>query len=315
MLSGVLAKFTEWQTAAEGLLDGYLKGDIILSDFAQEVAQTQATKKQQDSQQGLKSGQQAQQADTSPAKPSTLSEAAGGDAPSRVHTKERAIEPSLLGEEQPYRSSTELHESTGAVNSPSLEASLEDGNSSGEQGGDEAVEKVSSDLQPQPDMQQHSTANGAVKPVEAVPSRLMPEADPQEQTVGLHEGNTKRGYLTMKTLKQLLKSALSIELDVGDLPARLLHALKLQQWRFRASAALAANTKYTGGWPCLSSMHWSLCAYCNNPNVFLICLEVYPSRVVIKFDDACGEGKLLSILFSTQNSMAISRIARIDLCS
>ena len=88
---GVLAKFTEWQTAAEGLLDGYLKGDIILSDFAQEVAQPQATKKQQDSQQGLKSGQQAQQADTSPAKPSTLNEAAGGDAPSRVLTTGRAV--------------------------------------------------------------------------------------------------------------------------------------------------------------------------------------------------------------------------------
>ena len=76
------------------------------------------------------------------------------------------------------------------------------------------VEKVSSDLQPQLEMQQHSTANGAVKPVEAV-SRLITEDDPQERTNGLHEGKTKRGYLTRKTLKQLLKSALSIELDVG----------------------------------------------------------------------------------------------------
>lgn len=55
-----------------------------------------------------------------------------------------------------------------------------------------------------------------------------------------------RPSLTLRTLTQLLKSTLSVELDVGTLQDRLLEAVRLHRWRAKASVALRANTKYSG---------------------------------------------------------------------
>ena len=64
-----------------------------------------------------------------------------------------------------------------------------------------------------------------------------------------------RGSLSIKTLSQLVKSALSMEVEVGDLQERLLTALKQQRWRIRVEAALKPNSKYTGGTRCLGPTH------------------------------------------------------------
>ena len=63
-----------------------------------------------------------------------------------------------------------------------------------------------------------------------------------------------RGSLSIKTLSQLVKSALSMEVEVGDLQERLLTALKQQRWRIRVEAALKPNSKYTGGILCQASL-------------------------------------------------------------
>ena len=62
-----------------------------------------------------------------------------------------------------------------------------------------------------------------------------------------------RGSLSIKTLSQLVKSALSMEVEVGDLQERLLTALKQQRWRIRVEAALKPNSKYTGSPVCRAS--------------------------------------------------------------
>lgn len=60
------------------------------------------------------------------------------------------------------------------------------------------------------------------------------------------KGPPRRTSLSLRTLNQLLKSALSLELDMGDTPERVLDALRLHQWRMKASAALKPGTKFTG---------------------------------------------------------------------
>lgn len=52
--------------------------------------------------------------------------------------------------------------------------------------------------------------------------------------------------LLVKTLSQLAKSALSLELAAEDLQADMLGALKQQYWRQKADAALRPNSKLTG---------------------------------------------------------------------
>lgn len=54
--------------------------------------------------------------------------------------------------------------------------------------------------------------------------------------------------LGVKTLSQLVKSALSIEITVGGLQDQLLKALQKQRWRQKAEAALKPNTKCTGSY-------------------------------------------------------------------
>lgn len=52
--------------------------------------------------------------------------------------------------------------------------------------------------------------------------------------------------LTLKTLSQLLKSALSMEVSIGGLQAQIMGALKQQRWRQRVEAALTPGSRYTG---------------------------------------------------------------------
>ena len=52
--------------------------------------------------------------------------------------------------------------------------------------------------------------------------------------------------LSLKTLSQLVKSAMSLELAIEELQADLLGALKQHRWRQRAAAALRPNSKLTG---------------------------------------------------------------------
>ena len=247
MLSSVLTKFTEWHTAAEGLLEGYLMGSITLSQFtpAQQALHPSALDTQHlGSELCPKSNQKAQQEAAAPAEEAALLEADEAGAKGRVLTPANAAEPSLRGAEQPYRSSIDLHRSSSAAYEH--ETSQRTDSSSRRQSGDKAAEAVEQASLPKLEQLEQSRANGHIKQDEAASAELSPGDSLQGGAHDQPEGDTARGYLTMKTLKQLLKSALSIELDVGDLPDRLLHALKLQQWRFRASAALSTNTKYTG---------------------------------------------------------------------
>lgn len=69
-------------------------------------------------------------------------------------------------------------------------------------------------------------------------------ADADQRRVGGSQRST--GSLSTRTLMQLLKSTVNIELDVGNLPDKLIEALSLHQWRARASAALKPGTKFTG---------------------------------------------------------------------
>ena len=246
MLSTILAKFTDWQTAAEGLLDGYLIGSITLSQFlpAQQATQSPVLNKQQGSEPCPESNQKPWQEGDAPAKEATATEADDARATGRVMTQGDAAELGLRGAGQPYRSSVDLHQpSTAACEQKASQSADSTGR---RQSNQEAGEAVNQTAHPELEQVEQRTANGHVEQDEAALLESGPGDRLQDGVSDQQGASTMRGYLSVKMLKQLLKSALSIELDVGDLPDRLLHALKLQQWRFRASAALAANTKYTG---------------------------------------------------------------------
>ncbi len=70
------------------------------------------------------------------------------------------------------------------------------------------------------------------------PSDANPDPDP--------EAALPPRRLPAAALSQAAKSALSLELDCGELAGRVLTALRSERWRARVSAALCGRSKRTG---------------------------------------------------------------------
>ena len=85
------------------------------------------------------------------------------------------------------------------------------------------------------------------------------------------EQPAKPRALSVKTLSQLVKSALSLEVECGELQARLMDALRAERWRGRVEAALRSNSKYT------SELAGVLCIGSATAPVVAVCIGVSTS--------------------------------------
>ena len=254
-LTGALAKYKHWRSTTEGLLKGHLHGKVVLHAgmlHGDEVHRSQDGSVKLDASSSLQSlpqdpalnharstkELQRDQGTESEGSPFVARQQdAQLDDPlllGHVGARSLAIEASRPGSELPQR-----------VEQGELAELENDGRSVGEQAISPAS-KAEQATQEFPDLRSYSPENGSASP--GLENDFQRDGQ-QEARAG---GDAKerfasvRPHLTLRTLNQLLKSTLSIEIDVGGLQESLLKAVRLHRWRKKASAALQANTHYTG---------------------------------------------------------------------
>ena len=239
-LAGIVVMYDNWRSPVEALLQGYLQGNVRLPH---EPAETQEDPHGAQAPAGKKASQS-----TDLSRPASSSLVLSQGQERREEQADARAGGVLSAINRPAAGAVD--QSGGEANGvyrPEEEQASEPGASQRAEDfksdTDGRLESSTEGAQPDQGEQDLDTSNpredvGKGR-VSSEPTEGQPSAQPEE-------GSAVRRSLSLRTLSQLLKSALSIELDVEDLPARLLEALSLHNWRARASAALKPNTRFTG---------------------------------------------------------------------
>ena len=275
MLATVLSRFAQFQTCTEALLNGYLSGSVTLPT-PEELSGKVDAKQTQHNVASVPGGD-SQDLEAMRSQSAGEAKDASGDGPADNQLATVAVSQSS-GEQDKWPDA----QAAGQVPSNSPAEDLKKGLASeaaiqqpGHQNRDEhanaqAIQVGRERLHAQANSQTALPAQGKPESPTApegqpLPTELHQVKPPQEGNKGVEAGlgngpgyayplqqdygeNTAktRRLLSQRTLLQLLKSAVSVEMDMGDLPQGLLHALRLHQWRTQAAAALRPNSKYSG---------------------------------------------------------------------